>query len=103
MTKDDQKLFYESVGRALTRAREQHKMSISQLARKASDQYNTIAAIEQGKPFMAHQLHWMRKELNMNLNILINDAINENGITSEIKEESDGQEESESYDLGSFI
>ena len=99
MKKEEQEALYKSIGRHLTRAREQSKLSTSQLASRVSEQYNTVKAIEDGKPFMAHQLFWMNKILGMNLNILIKDAVNENGITIS----GDDNDKKETNSLDSFI
>ena len=90
MKKNDQDLFYAAVGRELTKFRERRKLSISQLAAKVNEEFNTIKAIEDGKPFMAHQISWMKSILDINLNILITDALNTNNIS--IKEDDNGQE-----------
>ena len=91
MTKNDQQLFYASVGRALTKAREQHKLSVSQLAAKSGEQYNSVKAIEDGRPFSFHHGTWMRSILGMNLNVLLTDAVNENSIEP-LKEDDNGEE-----------
>lgn len=100
MTKEDQDLFYASVGKELTKKRDRMKLTVSQLAQKVGEQYNTIRSIEEGKPFMAHQLTWMKNILDINLNIMISDAINSNGI----KEESNGDKEiKREEDISHFI
>jgi len=105
MKKEEQDLFYGSVGRALTRAREQKKLSTSQLANQAEEQYNTVMAIEKGGRFSFHQVLWMKKILGVNLNILLNDAIAETGVGFETKEELNGdkKEESSGESLSDFI
>lgn len=94
--RNDQDLFYASVGQALTRAREQRKMTISQLATKSGEQFNTIREMEEGGKFMFHQASWLKEILGINLNILTSDAINSNAIP---KEETNEQEENSVSDF----
>lgn len=106
MRKENQDLFYATIGRALTRAREQKKLTISQLSKICGEQYNTLKGIEDGKPCSLHHASWMRNTLGLNLNILMSDAINENNIkeeehVEEIREEV--IEKEEPFDLSSFI
>jgi len=105
MIKKDQESFYQSVGKALTKAREQKKMTISQVASKSGEQYGTVNSIENGRPFSFHQALWMQEILGMNLNILLKDAINENSINTDLKEESNGEESNieETLGLSDFI
>lgn len=93
MTKEQQEALYKSIGRHLTRARENKNLTISQLASRSDEQFNTVRAIEEGRPFMAHQLYWMREILDINLNILIKDAHIENGISIAAKDDGNGEEE----------
>lgn len=102
MNRKEQDLFYASIGKELTRCRERMKLNTSQLATKVGEQYNTIKAIEDGKPFMAHQLAWMKNITEMNLNILISDALSANNI----KDEPNGdnkEETSNEADISLFI
>lgn len=100
MKKEDQEKFYQTIGRELTKARERKNMTVSQLAKKSGEQFNTIKAIEDGHRFSFHQASWMKEVLGMNLNILLADAINTNNI--DLKEEENGIEE-ESVSIGDFI
>jgi transcriptional regulator with XRE-family HTH domain len=94
MKKQDQDLFYATVGKELTKARERRKLSISQLATLSGEQFNTIKGIEEGRPFMAHQMSWMKEVLGMSLNITVTDACNVNNIPMK---EIDNGDKKESY------
>lgn len=95
MTREQQDLIYAFIGKELTKARERKNLTITQLANKVDEQYNTIKAIEDGNRFMFHQAVWMKEVLGMNLNILISDAYNVNSIPTTVKEEH-GKEKAES-------
>lgn len=103
MKKSDQDLFYQSIGRQLTKARERLKLSVSQLSTRVGEQYNTIAAIESGKPFMTHQTTWMKDFLGMNLNITVTDACNENSISMTEGDDNGQESKKESSSLSDFL
>lgn len=81
MNTANQKKFYASLAKHLTKARERKKLTVTQLATLSGEQFNTIQAIERGEGrFMFHQAIWMKEVLGLNINMLLQDCYNENDI-----------------------
>jgi len=88
MIKESRNSLYKKVGRYLTVAREHRKITVSQLAAKAGEQFNTIQSIEEGNSFYFHQVLWMIDHLGIDITDLI----------KHIKEDHSGQQ-----DINDFI
>jgi transcriptional regulator with XRE-family HTH domain len=71
MKKDLQKNFYEKVGAYLKNERIRRNITITQLANKAGEQFNTVKAIEEGNNFHFHQAVWIAGVLGININEMI--------------------------------
>jgi ribosome-binding protein aMBF1 (putative translation factor) len=84
MIKEEQKSFYDAVGKLLTSARRHRTMSIAQLSKLSGEQIKTIQSIESGKGCSLHHLVWMKDILNIDLR----DITYTEGISGE--EESSG-------------
>jgi transcriptional regulator with XRE-family HTH domain len=84
MTKKEQESFYAKVGRYLTVARERKKLSVSQLAKKAGEQFNTVSAIEEGKNFHFHQVVWIAGVLGVDVNVMIREIMEGNNERNEL-------------------
>ena len=72
MLDKNQKIFYEMLGKELTKARTRMNMSPYDLAKFSGEQWTTINKMEAGGKFMAHHFVWIKK-LGINLNILMGD------------------------------
>lgn len=86
MKSTDQITFYYKVGKYLTLAREHKKLTISQVARKAGEQFNTVRAIEEGNNFHFHQVVWICGILGVDVNTMIREIMG--GDNGSIKLES---------------
>ena len=72
-------LFYEAVGRLLTKRLADKKITVSTLASRLDLQFNTVKAVSKGIPFYAHQLVWIMKELNISMEEITNEMEDGNG------------------------
>lgn len=99
MIKKQQQRFYKAISKQLTTAKEDRKLTTSQIARLSEEQFNTILGAEKSKLFSAHHLWWIMDILKIDLNVLIRNAYEE----SLIKEDSNGEENTEGSSLEDFI
>ena len=103
--RDKHQGFYDFVGANLTAQRETSKITITQLANKVGEQYNTLKGIENGRRFHAHQILWIEEFLDESISQIFQEYISQ-GVQSdeEIKEESYVQETvKEGYGLSTFF
>jgi len=73
MTKDWQEKFYKAVGEILSKERVRQGMTIHDLSKKTSQQYNTIDRIEKGKPFYFFHVVWITDYLGISVDELLLD------------------------------
>lgn len=66
MKKDNQDRFYQSLGRLVTKKREELGLTIYSLAKEVDEQYNTVKGIEAGNNCSMHHMGWMQDVLGIN-------------------------------------
>lgn len=71
MNKEKQKEFYAAFGKVLTAERKRRRLTQSQLARKAGQQFITIQRIEEGKHFEFHNVVWMMNYLGLDFTAIL--------------------------------
>jgi ribosome-binding protein aMBF1 (putative translation factor) len=71
MIKEEQERFYRAIGKALTAARQQRKISIAELSKMSGEQYKTIKCIESGQVCSLHHLVWMTEIFGINFKQII--------------------------------
>ena len=102
MNKEYQELFYKAVGEIVSLRMKERKTTISRVATRSGNQYNTVKYVAEGKPFYFHQALWIKDILGLSTDKLIEQA-----TTKLFKESFDGkQEEKESKEesgIQSFI
>lgn len=75
MSKDAQKDFYDALGFEIERQRKRKGTTRYGLARAADQQIGTVTRIENGKSCLVHQLLWLREQLGVSADELLNRAL----------------------------
>lgn len=88
-----QEEYYKRVGQALTAAMEQRRITITRLANISGEHHRTIRGIMAGKPFMAHQMIWLKGVMNINLVSIAESMRGEYGKKDFIEENKRHQED----------
>ena len=74
MIKNIQKQFYTEIGRRLTQEMKHRKITISQLARKSGQQFNTVEAVLRGHHFYFHQVIWIMDYLKVSIDNVVSET-----------------------------
>lgn len=69
--KEYQKKFYGKVGEYLTKQMYQMRLNVAVISKASGQQYNTIRAAMEGRPFQFHQASWIREQLNLSVDRMI--------------------------------
>ena len=103
MIREHQDHFYEAVGRRLTNERQRRKLSITALAKRTGEQYNTIKGIEDGSRFYFHHAVWIFLSLGISIDQLVKDvqSVNFKRVAKELEVQANGKEESKA--INDFI
>jgi hypothetical protein len=90
MNKEYQELFYKAVGEIVSQKMKEKNTTISRVATRSGNQYNTIKYVAEGKPFYFHQALWLKDILGLSTDKLIEQA-----TTKLFRESFDGKEKEE--------
>lgn len=102
MRKEMQTALYQRLGFYLTTIRNHKKISVSQLATRSGEQFNTVEAIMNGKRFSFHHGIWIYEILEASLDQLILNAMDD--IRKEaLNDEQNIKEEINEKDIDGFI
>ncbi|MBF31842.1 MAG: hypothetical protein Unbinned1322contig1000_35 [Prokaryotic dsDNA virus sp.] len=74
MNKDYQTELYAAIGEVLTARMKSKQLTVSQVARRSGNQFNTVKYVLEGKPFYFHQAIWIRDYLGYSTDELIEKA-----------------------------
>ena len=71
MNKQYKKEFYEQIGIILRGKTAEKQLTVSVIARLGNEQYNTVRAALEGKPFYLHQALWISDLLDLSIDELL--------------------------------